>query len=485
MKELIMRYKKLSVTKKAIIWFTLATIVQKAISFIVTPILTRILSDDEYGTYSVFQSWQQIFSVIVTLSLDRCITIGFVKYENKKEEFLSSIQVLTTIIVILFGIIIYFFKNMLLNIINLPIYIVYIMLINILLSNVLANWSWLQRYEYKYIKLSIITVCSSLIIQITAILSIIFIPNSNKGISMIIGMVLASVVLYGMIYINVLIKGKKYYKREYWIFALRYSITIIPHALSQIVLSSSDRIMIDNMCGRAEAAYYGVTYSAGMILNIIIMSLNSAVQPWFYQKIKEKKLDDISRNTNKLLLLIALLAISVSFIAPEILAIMAPNSYSSAVLIFPSVAASTFFYSMYLYFANFESYFEKPIYISVATITGAIINIILNYLLLPIFGFIVAGYTTLICYIIFAIMHYIFMRKVCKSFLENSNPFDNKFLIVLSIIVSIFTIAISLLYKYTIIRYFIFMILIIISIIVLLKNKKILNLKPDKNDINI
>ena len=77
------KYTNLSLQKKAVLWFTFATILQNGILFLVTPIYTRILTDNEYGVFSIYQSWQQIISILSIMALDRCITVGFMKFEKK------------------------------------------------------------------------------------------------------------------------------------------------------------------------------------------------------------------------------------------------------------------------------------------------------------------------------------------------------------------------------------------------------------------
>ena len=49
------------------------------------------------------------------------------------------------------------------------------------------------------------------------------------------------------------------------------------------------------------------------------------------------------------------------------------------------------------------------------SIGAAVLNIILNGLLIPIFGFVAAGYTTLISYIVFALSNYYTMRLMLKK----------------------------------------------------------------------
>lgn len=467
-KKIKNKYINLSLSKKSIIWFTISTIIQNGIMFLVTPIYTRILTGSEYGIYSVYQSWQQIISIISILALDRCITVGFIKFTEKRREFLSSIQTLMTLLIFFFSIIVLFFSSFFERIINLPVYVIITMLLVSLMNSSLANWSWFQRYNYNYKELTFVTLSTTIMMQLLSVFCIYYIPFDNKGILLIMTLSGARLIMYGIIYISVFVRGKKAYKNEYWNFGLKYSIAVIPHALAQIILNSSDRIMIDKICGRAEAAYYGVTYSAAMVLNTIVTSISSAVQPWFFEKIKERDFVNIKKTTNNLLIFSALLSVIISLFAPEILAIMAPPNYKVALWVFPSVAASVYFNSMYLYFANFESYFEKPIYFSIATSIGAIINIILNLIFIKIFGFIAAGYTTLFCYMLFALMHYIFMRKVCNEFLDGINVFDIKFIMNLSLLVLLSSLSITSLYNYYTLRY---CIIIIIFIIVILKRK--------------
>ena len=64
-----MKYRNISVQAKAALWFTICNFLQKGISFIVVPIFTRIMSTEEYGTYTVYISWYQILNIISSLYL--------------------------------------------------------------------------------------------------------------------------------------------------------------------------------------------------------------------------------------------------------------------------------------------------------------------------------------------------------------------------------------------------------------------------------
>ena len=55
-------------------------------------------------------------------------------------------------------------------------------------------------------------------------------------------------------------KGKKCFNKEYWRYALSFNLPLVPYYLSQIIFNQSDRLMINSMTGKGEAAMYGVAY---------------------------------------------------------------------------------------------------------------------------------------------------------------------------------------------------------------------------------
>ena len=79
-------------------------------------------------------------------------------------------------------------------------------------------------------------------------------------------------------------------------------------------------------------------------------------------------------------------------------------------------------------------YYEKTKKIMVASVSGAVLNLVLNVICINLFGYIAAAYTTLICYMFFAFAHYIIMRLICREYLNNIEIYDMKFIIILSII---------------------------------------------------
>ena len=86
----------------------------------------------------------------------------------------------------------------------------------------------------------------------------------------------------------------------------------------------------------------------------------------------------------------------------------------------------------------------------VATIIAAMLNVILNYIFINLFGYMAAAYTTLFCNIVLAIAQYYMAKKV-----NGDLPFDAKKLWALSIVVSIIVLSCNFFYNFDVVRYLI------------------------------
>ena len=133
-----------------------------------------------------------------------------------------------------------------------------------------------------------------------------------------------------------------------------------------------------------------------------------------------------------------------------------------------------FFIFLYSLFSNIEYYFQKTRFIAFATCISAIVNLILNFIFIKIYGYYAAGYTTLVCYICLAVLHYIFYRKVLKEENIKNNVYDIKMICLMSFIVIIGMTVFAVTYRYIFIRYAILASILIITLIFRNKIKSLL-----------
>lgn len=471
MQKLLSRYNSLPLPAKASLWFIITSVIQKAISFITLPIFTRLLSPAEFGLLNIYQSWLGILTIFATLTLwGGVFNNGMMKYENDRDVFVSSLQGLSSTITIILLVASLFLFNIISNIIKLPILLILLMFTQIMFTPALNLWAAKQRFDYKYKKLILITIIISVANPVLGLIFVLIFEDG--GTARIFSIALVQFFIGFIIYVNNLKNGKKFFHKGYWKYSAFFNIPLIPHYLSQSILSQADKIMINNLIGIDEAGIYSVSYSIGMIFIFVIVSINSVFIPWTYKRLKEKSYELIEKVSHFLLnLLSAIVLLLISF-APEIIKLMAPPEYNEAIWVIPPVALSVYFIFLYGLFANIEFYFEENKFIMIASVFTAILNVLLNFIMIPIFGYIAAGYTTLISYIIYSLSHYMFMRKVLTKNNIDEKIYKFNKLVIISLALIILSTLLTFTYKFNFVRYFL---ICIIVVILFFTKKKLIN----------
>lgn len=483
MKKLISLYKRLPIQVKASFWFLTCSFLQRGISVITTPVFTRILTTTEYGQFSMFNSWMQIITPIVSLNLYSGVySQGVVKFEPDRNRYSSSLQGLSLTLISIWLLIYLVFQESLNNIFHFTTIQAVAMFVMIWASGSFNFWSMDQRVDFKYGKLVSLTLAISVIQPAVSIFLVLH--SGDKVTARIIGMAAVQLVLYSGTFIAQMSKGKKYFDKNYWRYALRFNVPLLPHYLSLTVLSSSDRIMIGNMCGADKAGIYNLAYSVSQIMVIFNTALMQTIEPWIYKKLRDKKTSEIASVAYPSFIMIAAVNLLLIMFAPEVISIFAPGEYYEAIWIVPSVALSVFFMFLYSFFSTFEFYYEKTQYIAAATIGGAVLNIVLNYVFISIFGYVAAGYTTLVSYMLFAALHYAFMRKICKEQMDNVHPYKLKIIVSIGLGSLLLGFMFLTAYSSNVVRYAMMLAMFIVMIAfrskIITTMKTLINLKKQK-----
>lgn len=472
LRGIVDKYRNFSPAVKASLWFTICNVLQKGISMITVPIFTRILSTEQYGIFSVYQSWYSIVTIFATLNLySGVFNVGMSKYSDDRENYLVSLQSLCTVITSVLFIVYMMAMNFWNNLFELSSIFMFAMFLELFFAPAITFWGAKERYNYKYIKL----IFATLVLAIgSPLLGVIAVLNSEyKAEARVVSYVFVQVSVGLFFYIVNCVKARKIYSTKYWKFAFKFNITLLPHYLSQIVLAQSDRLMINKIVGSTKAAIYSVTYNVSSIMQLVTNAINSSFVPYTYDAMKEKKYSNIKRAANGILILIAFATVIVMLLGPEVISVFAPEEYYEAIWAIPPVSASIFFSFLYPLFGNIEFYFEENRFVTFASIGGAVLNIILNYILIPLWGYITAGYTTLICYILYALCHYFFMKKVLIKHGINEDVYDKKGILIISTMVIISMLVVLILYPYTLLRWTIIVVSLILAFIY---RKKIINI---------
>lgn len=446
------KYRNFPIQVKASFWFLICSFLQKGISVITTPIFTRLLSASEYGQYNVFNSWLGIITIFVSLNLSYGVYAqGLVKFENEEKALSSSMQGLSAILVAGWTVVYFLFRRFWNDLFSLSTVQMLSMLVMIWASAAFNFWAAAQRVHYRYKLLVFATVAMSVAKPAAGIF---FVTHAiDKVTARILSLALVELIGYSVFFWIQIVRGKKVFCFRFWKHALLFNLPLIPHYLSQTVLNSADRIMIERMAGAEEAGIYSLAYSISLIMTLFNTALMQTLSPWIYKKIKAQKIRDIAPIAYITLVAIAGVNIFLIAFAPEAVAVFAPPSYYDAIWVIPPVAMSVYFMYSYDLFAKFAFYFEKTNFIMAGSVFGAVLNIVLNHIFINRFGYRAAGYTTLVCFIVYSVGHYIFMNKVCDEFCNGVRPYRMKIYLLITISFMLAGFILLLTYKHMLLRY--------------------------------
>ena len=452
--KIITKYKSLSRQAKAALWFVMCSFLQKGISFVTVPIFTRLLSTEEYGVYSLYLSWLQVLTIFTSLYLyNGVLDNAMAKFKDDRDAFISSMQGICTVIFCTVAIVTAFFYPLVKRIIGLEPIVMLLMFIEMFFTPATNFWMGRQRFEYRYKKLVAITLLKSLMNPILGIVAVSL--SVHKDLARISSVVVVEAAIGGILMLYQYYKGRHFYVKKYWSYGIKLAVPMLPHYLSGMILNQGDRIMINTMVGTAEVALYGVAYSIGMLVQLFVTAINSAITPWLYDRMEKHRVDEIKTVSTLLLLFIAGIAIALMLIAPEGILIFGSTKYAEAVYVIPPVAASVFFIFMYSLLSFPQFYYGKTKFLMVASLGAALLNIVLNYIFIKLFGYVAAGYTTLVCYIVYSIGHYLVSLRIIRNELNDrsANIINTNIVLLISVLLILATIVVNFLVKLTAVRY--------------------------------
>lgn len=452
MDKLKTKYNSMSIETKAALWFAICNFINKGIAMIVVPLYTRLLTTEEYGTYTVFQSWLNIFIIIATLEISRGhYKVGITKHDTDVNNYTTSVLGLSNAVTILF-VIAYFCAIPTFNrLLEMPTYLILSMFIYLLVYPAWEFWAIQQRFAYKYKTMVAATLAVAVLSPIIGVIGIAWL-NMQSNAAIFSKLIIQGIFALG-IYIAFLKKSPRLFCKPYWREAFIFNITLIPYLLSTSILNQADRIMINGMVGAAEAAIYSVAYSVAMLMQLLNNAVSDAFIPWMYRRLKERKYAAIEPVTNKLLILVAGTNILLILFAPEIISIFAPARYKDAIWVIPPVAASVFFMFLFQRYINVEVYYGATTSVSSTSILVAMLNVALNYICIKQWGYLAAGYTTLISYIVFCIVHYFNLKKICRKNCEGNQVFSAGYTLGISAAFLVLVFALMALYEHRIMRF--------------------------------
>lgn len=475
--------KKGSVLLKTSFWYTISSFLAKGIVFIMLPFYVRLLTKEQYGDYSNMMSWVNL--IVGTAMMNLQFVIIKSQNTNKEEvpKYLINSYYAILLILAIFLTPLIIFKNQIAFILQMDNFSLSIVIIYSLFVPMFYLY---QAYLRSTFKLKEFVVINIIIALLSAIFSLTFLYLTNSEIRyyyFVIAQTLP-IILFAIYYlIKVLLVERKISKKHIKE-AFSIGLPMIPHLLGITILSKVDRIMITSIIGASATADYSVAYNLSMIVTTLSTALNSAFMPWLIKQLSEDKKESIKKPILLQVILIMIITIGISIIAPEVMIIWAGRKYAEVIYIIPPIMIGVLFTHIYTIFYNIEIFYNAKKMLVLSSVIASIFNLISNYIFIRIYGYESAAYTTLVSNLLLVSLHGYGIKRINRLDLL---PMRGLVFIMLLSLLSI--VPIVKLYNYPILKYAIISVVFIVCLVlVLIYKEKIMkiikNMRKGRNEDN-
>lgn len=451
--------------------YVIGSFFTQGLRFITLPVFARIMSTEDFGYLSSYETWVAIITVLVGLQTAGSISNAYIDYKREKlEEYIYSITYIGTFSAVVISIILTIFSSFFSKLFEVSKYSLFLGIVQCLFTfflNVLINEYRMLDKPWQYL---VFTVGNSIINITLAIFFVIYMPSAKY-----IGRVYAltiSAFIFGILALVLIIRNTNNKKIEsgYIRYALKLSLPLVFHAFAAIILSRCDQLMLLKYAGPSEAGIYSYGTNFAHIIYVLYTACNQAYIPWYYKKLEKNCEKEIVQANRNYITFFSLGFLAFIFILPEIIKLMSTSDYYKAIYFAPIVALGFYMNFLYNFPVNYEFFHKKTHFIALGTVGAAIMNAILNMLLIPPFGGIGAAVATASSYMILLIVHIYIAKRIIGNY---SMPIYD-FAIAIILVLLIFTLYYICVDK-IIIRFILFAILVILALRSLSIMKKSLN----------
>ena len=399
-----------------ILIFTIGTVVNKGMNFFILPVLTYYLTKEDYGMLGLITS-------VATISV---IYIGFfpsnfvmVKYSSLGKErmsrYISNMFIMIFITFFLVLLVLYGLKNTIFSAYEdnalLVLYIAILCFFQVfwqLLSSIIQ----LEKNALKYTLFQFIQVAATLVLALILIIEFSWGWKGKFFAELFIfsfSALYAFYYLYKNGYIQADFDFVKIKELSSYLFPLTFFV------LGLFIMGTVDKIFIANMISLEAAGIYAIAITMTIIVNMVFDAVLKAWEPYMYEFLNSKnhrdKIKVVKVTYVYWTFIIIFSALYIMFV-PIIFEIMIDEKFNEALLYIPILVIGYSFEGLRKPVSGFLNHIDKVNLNAGITIIAALINIILNYLLIQKYGIIGAAYATAIA---FAALYFMTMIAVFKE----------------------------------------------------------------------
>lgn len=396
---------------KSTIIYTLGELIPKLLSFAFLPIFTAYLTSSDYGIMSYTNSIMIFLYVFACLSLNSFLLRKYYEFktEYQRKKLIGNIAIAIT------------FFNLL------------ILAIAFLIGPMISQKANIKIDFYPYFTLSLI----NNFIEVFAIVPLVIfrimekptqyvLLNIGRGILpyFIIYYMLVHLNMgllsfyYGKLFINIIfLIPLIYITYKHAIFdisipllkeGLKFSLPLLPGAIAYLLMSISDRIIMERYISLSLIGIYSIAYTLAFSLSMFIQSGYRAFEPEIFKKFNDDNFSLFIEGLHRIFMFIVFsMAITLSVFSKELLQILTTGDFVNGYTLIPILILGVILTAENAILGSIAIAEKKTKLSMYSTLAGAIFSVTINIILLPLIGYYSAAIATVVSFLVMNVIIYI------------------------------------------------------------------------------
>lgn len=396
--------------------YLIANMVNASIPFLLLPILTRVLSPEDYGIIAMFTILLTLMNAFVGLSVQGAVNVNFFKLDsNKFAEYITSCIFLLILSALSVLIILSILGLWLENLLGIPYKWV---LIAIGISffqflNKLQLTVWVVKGEA--IKYGTLQISNTTLNAFLSLFFIFIIGMLWEG--RLLGQAIA-ISIFGILSVFLLYKQNLFKKPSTLKLdmqdALKFGLPLIPHVIGAFAIYSMDRVIITNFLGAVAVGIYMVGVQLGQAMGLFADSFNKVFSPWLMKSLSNEDIDKLAMVKKTYLSMFLILCVGMlwAVIATYFLPYIVGSEFQESKPIIWIICLGFSLQGLYYLVTNYIFFTKKTKLLAMITFTSGLVNIPLTYMLVKYYGIEGAAYSFLCVQVLFFMSVWYLSAKV-------------------------------------------------------------------------
>lgn len=411
--------------------YGLATVLPRMFSFLLVPIYTDLLPKAAYGKVSIIFSWMIFFNVILAYGMET----AFFRFYNKEADKKSVLETTTVSIfwsTIAFLFLSLLFRNALADGSGIEVqyftYTIWILVLDALVIVPFSNLRANQRPMY-YAAIKIGNVVVNLLLNLffllilpkvatanpTGFLSTFYFDNFQIG-YIFISNIIASLLTFLALSPNYF-QIKWQFNFELWKRMMRYGLPILVAGIAFAINEQFDKILLGKLLpadiADSEVGVYSACYKLGLFMVLFRTAYTLGIEPFFFSHADKENASQTYATVTKYFVIFGSFILLAVIVFADILKIIMirDESYWEAMKVVPLIILANFFLGIYTNLSVWYKLIDKTHIGAYISIVGAIITLVLNFLLIPRFSYYGSAIATIAAYGSMMLISYVMGNK--------------------------------------------------------------------------